>query len=265
MSQNKPQHAPHCVDRLRAKMAATSTRPFNARGVSVKRCAQCLLGEQNCICSWRRPHLSATINSADWLLLLHRDEVFKPTNTGRLVADQFPAQSHAFCWDRTQPAPELLALLQDPRRRCFIIFPSDATAPRDSIKPTVSAPYQTPQDGRQLTLILLDGTWKQARKMYNRSDWLKDIPLLDLEHILASEALAGIGNYRVRQAVGEGQLATAEAAAAALLACNQAADCHQLLDYFDVFNEHYVAMRMNRQPTPIDAHQRILSSGTDHC
>jgi len=253
---NKPHFNAHSVDRLRAHCAAQSTREFNARGMSVKRCKQCLLGEKTCICHWRAA-TDLGISAVDWVLLLHSDEIFKPTNTGRLVADLFPDHSHAFCWDRTKPDSALLALLQDPKRRCFIIFPSDESAPRESIAPTIEKPFQATNDSRKVTLILLDGTWKQARKMYRHSQWLADVPLLDLKHLLASETLAHLGNYRVRKAAQSGQLATCEAAAAALKGCGQDRASAQLLDYFSIFNEHYIALRMNRMPQRLDAHQRI--------
>jgi len=259
LNTDKPVFSAHSVDRLRAQCAAKSTRVFNARGVSVKRCAQCLLGEQTCICQWRAAS-DAGNSAVDWVLLLHRDEIFKPTNTGRLIADLFPKQSHAFCWDRTQPDGALLALLQDPKRRCFIIFPGDEHAPRESISPSIDQPFQAADDERKVTLILLDGTWKQARKMYRQSQWLAGVPLLDLKHILASKALSHIGNYRVRKAVQDGQLATCEAAAAALKGCGQDRACEQLLDYFSVFNEHYIALRMNRTPQRLEAHLRILKT-----
>lgn len=255
----KPSFDAHSVDRLRAHHAAQSTRVFNARGVSVKRCEQCLLCEKTCVCPWRAA-VDAGESSVDWVLLLHRDEIFKPTNTGRLVADLYPRHTHAFCWDRTQPDEALLALLQDPKRRCFVIFPSDDNAPRQSITPTIESPFQAAGEQRKVTLILLDGTWKQARKMYRQSQWLSDVPLLDLKHLLSSEALSHLGNYRVRKAVEDGQLATCEAAAAALKGCGQDQACDQLLDYFSIFNEHYIALRMNRTPQRLDAHQRILKT-----
>lgn len=258
----KPSFRAHSVDRLRAHHAAQSTREFNARGVSVKRCRQCLLCEKTCVCHWRAAvaDAEAGTSAVDWVLLLHRDEIFKPTNTGRLVADLFPDHTHAFCWDRTQPDEALLALLQDPKRLCFIIFPSDDNAPRHSIAPTIDVPYQPTSEKRKVTLILLDGTWKQARKMYRQSRWLNEVPLLDLKHLLSSESLAHLGNYRVRKAAEDGQLATCEAAAAALKGCGQDRAYAQLIDYFSIFNEHYIALRMNRTPQQLEAHRRILTS-----
>lgn len=254
----KPYFAPHAVDTLRTEREKLSTRVFNARGISVKRCSQCLLSEQTCICSHRHPQAKAQL-PLDVLLLMHKEEVFKPTNTGRLMADLFPDNTYAHCWDRTQPDPALLAFIQDPQRACYIVFPTEGE--RKNEAPTMRAPLlpETFSDQR-LTLIVLDGTWKQARKMFRQSQWLQHLPVLDLKHLLCPEnglhpqlpPPLSLGNYQVREAPQEGQLATAEAAAVALQACGQSQACQQLLGYFAIFNEHYVAMRMNRQPQSIN-------------
>lgn len=243
-----PEFAPHRVDRLRRYCEAQSTRVFTARGYSLKRCRQCMLGLNTCICSWRQ----SASTGIEFVLLMHRDEVFKPTNTGRLVADLFPGHSHAFLWDRTRPPPELLALLNDPGRHCLLVFPP--TEGDGRTVETLPAPRR--DDGKILTVILLDGTWKQARKMYSHSVWMKQLPLLDL-----SDAIAGLddalGQYRVRQACESGRLATAQAAALCLYAAGEPANSRHLLNYFAVFNEHYIAARLNRQPQALPAHAEL--------
>lgn len=104
--------------------------------------------------------------------------------------------------------------------------------------------------GRKLTLILLDGTWKQARKIYKTSVWLKNLPLIILPDTLA-------GQYAVRQALTSGQLATAEAAAALLQVCEEMPAAQLLEDYFAIFNQHYLDTRMSRQPIITCHHQRL--------
>lgn len=248
-----PVFAPHSVDRLRRECEARSTRVFTARGYTLKRCRQCMLGLNTCICSWRQ----AASTGIEFVLLMHRDEVFKPTNTGRLVADLFPQHSHAFLWDRTQPPPELLALLEDPRRDCRLVFPPEDGDGRAVA--TVPAAGSAPE--RILTVILLDGTWKQARRMYNHSMWMKHLPLLDLGTAI-TELDNALGHYKVRQACESGRLATAEAAALCFYAVGEQANTRRLLNYFAVFNEHYVAARRNRQPEPLAAHTELLGPTT---
>lgn len=251
-----PVFAPHSVDRLRRFCEAQSTRVFTARGYSMKRCVQCMLGLNTCICAWRQ----AASTGVEFVLLMHRDEVFKPTNTGRLIADLFPHNSHAYLWDRTQPPQELLVLLNDPRRHCLLVFPPQAGDGRRLESFPLPAPKEPPPESqRTVTIILLDGTWKQARKMYSHSVWMKHLPLLDLSAAI-TELDGALGHYRVRQACESGRLATAEAGALCLYAAGEQANSRRLLNYFAVFNEHYVAARLNRQPQPLPAHKELLSS-----
>lgn len=245
----------HSVDQLRQQCAAESTRPFNARGVTLKRCPQCLLGINTCICDWRKPHQC----KLEFVLLMHRDEVFKPTNTGRLIADLFPDQCRAFLWSRTEPDEQLLRLVNDPARRCLIIFPPSEHHPRERVSSLSSQGCSDSRDGKQTpiqTVILLDGTWKQARKMFTQGRWMQHLPLLDLSDTLA-DSQHDWGNYQVRQACEKGQLATAEAAALALAAHGEDGAADRLMHYFHVFNHHYVAARMNRDAGITDAHQAL--------
>jgi len=243
---------PHAVDQLRSHCEAISTRTFNARGVTLKRCKQCQLGLQTCICEWRKPSQS----QLHFILIMHRDEVYKPTNTGRLIADLFPEQCQAFLWSRTDPDKTLLALLNDNRRHCQLVFP----ASENDIRTVASRPPERLEESAPInTVVLLDGTWKQARKMYSQGKWMRHLPILDLSHTL-SESQHKWGNYRVRQACEDGQLATAEAAALALAANGEASATEHLFNYFAVFNEHYVATRGNKKPQPLAAHQFLSES-----
>ncbi len=229
------------VHYLRQQCLARSTRPFLARGASVRRCSVCLLAESVCICPWAAPRQSAV----DFILLLHHDEVFKPTNTGRLIADIFPANVTAFEWSRTEPPAPLLALLADPNRYPVIVFPADATSGRTV---HTTAP---PLDGKRLTLVLLDGTWRQASRMFRSSAWLAGLPALTF-------ATNQEGRYAVRQKIRDGQLATAEAAAELLRLCGEEENGQALEDYFLIFNEHYVSTRSGRPVAQLPAHQRLV-------
>lgn len=256
LAADAPEFAPHAVDLLRQECQARSTRVFTARGYAMKRCRQCLLSLTTCICGWRQSGQS----SIDFVLLMHRDEVFKPTNTGRLLADLFPQQCHAFLWDRTQPPAGLLALINDPQRQCLLVFPPNAGDGR-TLHALPAVTQDSQRDQKPIpTVILLDGTWKQARKMYTHSEWMKHLPLVDLASAI-TELDDALGHYRVRQACESGRLATAEAAALCLYAAGESANTRQLLNYFAVFNEHYVAARLNRQPAQLPAHSELMVSG----
>jgi DTW domain-containing protein YfiP len=230
---------------LRAQRLALSTREFLARGKSVVRCEHCQLATFACICPWR-PELASCV---EFILLMHTDEVFKPTNTGRLIADVLPLQTHAFCWSRTEPAQELLDLLRDSRRRCLIVFPADANGTASRERSLIT---KLPVDNKINTFILLDGTWKQSGRMFHLSRWLESVPCVVLPETL-------VRGYAVRKSHQEHYLSTAEAAALCLEMAGESRVALALQDYFQLFNQHYLATRGVFTPAVGELHERMAS------
>ena len=224
---------------LKAKRLAEATRVFNARGKSVVRCDRCQLAERACICLYC-PESSC---KSHFVLLMHHNEVFKPTNTGRLIADVFPASTQVSCWSRTQPEPNLLELLKQPDRRCYIVFP-------ENVDHHPSAEV-LPEDGKTNTFILLDGTWKQARRMLTLSRWLDGIPTLAFPESL-------LRGYAVRKSEHLHQVSTAEAGGLCLQLANEPLQANKLFDYFKIFNLHYLATRGSYHPELTDLHEKLL-------
>jgi DTW domain-containing protein YfiP len=207
---------------LRERCIAESTTEFTARGKSVIRCERCQLAAYACICAWQ-PQLVAR---AEFVLLLHRIEVFKPTNTGRLIADLFPAQTHAFCWSRTEPEQALLDLLSDENRQCFIVFPADTPEAKAKSRKVFT---EIPTNDKIKTFILLDATWKQSGRMFHLSRWLENVPCVSLpEGVLRG--------YAVRKSHQDDYFSTAEAAALCLQMAGEQANSDVLLDYLQLFN-----------------------------
>lgn len=221
----------NAYQRLRAHAQLNATRNYSARGILAERCERCQLKTSHCICHYRPSGAS----QVDMVLIMHRDELFKPTNSGRLIADCFPAQTHAYCWSRLEPDPQLLALLQDPGRQCAIVFPAGDESDRERLTEIA------PNGRKRVTLILLDGTWKQARRMFNLSPWLKELPCLAIDPTERAR-------YVTRNAAFDHYLSTAESAALALAAAGDSSAGGLLFDWFNRFNLHYGAMRSNMTP-----------------
>ncbi len=228
---------------LRERCIADSTTEFSARGKSVIRCEHCQLAAYACICPWQ-PRLRSGV---EFVLLLHRIEIFKPTNTGRLIADVFPAQTHAFCWSRTEPEQQLLDLLSDPNRQCFLVFPADTPEAKAKAREVFT---EIPHNNKLKTFILLDATWKQSGRMFHLSRWLEDVPCVTLpEGVLRG--------YAVRKSHQDDYFSTAEAAALCLQMAGEQANSNALLDYFQLFNEHYLATRGCYPPVIGELHQAL--------
>lgn len=212
--------------RLRDQELAKSTKPFQAKGKSVKRCPDCQMGEFACMCAWR----PIAESSVDFVLLMHRKELFKPTNTGRLIVDVFP-DTKVFVWSRLEAPQELKALLNDPDRNCFVVFPADG-----SENSSREVARSMPSGAKKTTLILLDGTWKQCSRMVGLSRWLDGVPCLSLPDTL-------VKSYAVRDSGKSDRFSTAEAAISCLMLAGELSAAQTLQHYFSVFNAHYLATR----------------------
>ncbi|GAL03801.1 hypothetical protein JCM19237_6695 [Photobacterium aphoticum] len=66
----------------------------------MERCGFCMLRTHLCICA-NKPEIDS---NAAFLLVMYDDEVLKPSNTGRLIADLFK-DTYAYIWSRTDLMP----------------------------------------------------------------------------------------------------------------------------------------------------------------
>ncbi|CDH18993.1 DTW domain-containing protein [Xenorhabdus bovienii] len=221
------------VYQLRQQRLARSTRPFQARGCRVQRCLHCLLPQKSCLCETISP-VNAT---SRFCLIMFDTEPMKPSNTGKLIADILP-DTHAFLWSRTEPDQRMLEVLRDPTRQPYLIFPeSYATPPRTVYQ-------QLPDNQKAPLFIILDGTWPEARKMFRKSPYLDDIPLLSINNCAKMDYLLRIPSRKE-------QHCTAEVAAAALELANDLEASQTLLSHFNHFREQYLAGKPHRQEESI--------------
>lgn len=220
-------------------------REFKARGSFVLRCDGCRMPKDYCICQYRTEVAS---NAVFWVLM-HTEEVNKPTNTARLIGDTLP-ETRVFPWFRMQPPEELLALLADPTYQPFIIFPDDQP---DYLHRVVEfEPARQGQESRRPAFILLDGTWRQARRMFRKSPWLDHLPVLPLRTSQKTD-------YRLRKPASEQHLCTAEVGIELLKLAGDTHAAGVLQQYFTVFNQGYGAARHQRPTEELtDAMQWLL-------
>ncbi|BDH44862.1 DTW domain-containing protein [Salmonella enterica subsp. enterica serovar Choleraesuis] len=230
----------NAVLRLRTERLARSTRPFLARGNRVRRCQGCLLPLKNCLCSSIKPQVSRS----RFCLVMYDTEPMKPSNTGRLIADILP-ETFAFNWSRTEPPAELLALVQDPQWQPLIVFPASYA---DEDRPVVTQP---PLSGKPPLFIMLDGTWTEARKMFRKSPWLDNFPVISVD-------LARTSVYGLREAHGDGQYCTVEVASALLELAGDTAAASELNDHFLLFRERYLAGKPQHQATITSANEESV-------
>lgn len=218
----------HAVARLRTERLAQSKRPFRARGASLVRCERCRVAEQYCICAWQ-PEVQAR---SAVCLLMYDTEPMKPSNTGWLIADVVQ-DTFAFGWSRTESNPELLELLADPQWQPYVVFPEEYQLPEQQIVHELPA---AEDGGKRPLFVVLDGTWHEARKMFRKSTFLHQLPLLSLRP-------EQVSRYHLRHSDNKEHLSTAEVMVSCLQLAADKDAAQALAAWFKRFTTHYLAAR----------------------
>lgn len=185
------------VRRLREHELQFSKKEFKARGAALKRCSECMLEERECICGSVKP---VPTDIAVCMLMYHA-EYYKPSNTGQLICEVVP-DNYAFRWHRTELEENLKALIENEAWYPIIVFVHDAAEPERQIH---NIPVQAELNGKRPLLIFLDGTWRQAKKMFIKSPYLDQFPVLQLSGF-------NKGSYQLRESYHEHHLSTVEVA-----------------------------------------------------
>jgi DTW domain-containing protein YfiP len=158
-------------------------------------CAACLRAQSACICRWVRPLSSR----AGLLILQHPLEARNAKNSARLL-HLCLAGSRLEVGEAFAPG-QLEALLGADGRTPLLLYPDTPPSP-----PAPAPPPPRPGD---VTLVVLDATWRKSRKMLHLNPLLQSLPRLALHDVAPSA-------YRIRKAHAAHQLSTLEAAALAL-------------------------------------------------
>ena len=120
-------------------------------------------------------------------------------------------------------------MLTDSKWFPIIVFPHDSVEVERQIH---QVPNTLSLEGKRPLLIFLDGTWRQAKKMFVKSPYLSNIPVLQVSDIAK-------GNYQLREAYHEHHLSTVEVAAEILKQAGEQTIADNLNHLFDVFKQGY--------------------------
>ncbi|MEZ4399841.1 MAG: tRNA-uridine aminocarboxypropyltransferase [Kofleriaceae bacterium] len=180
---------------------------MSRRGNAELRCPRCRMLGELCVCGLIPTPPLAT--GVALVLVVHRLEARKPTNTGQLAAACLAGSQILERGHEGRPSPPFVARAGT---RPLLLFPADDAVPLD----------QLPPGGGPVTLIVPDGTWRQARRVRARVPGLADVPCVTLPPGPPSR-------YQLRSEPREGGLATIEAIARAYALLGEPA-AHDLLD-----------------------------------
>ena len=189
----------------------STQQTYNPPG-SRPRCYGCFRPLDRCFC-----HAIPQIeNRTSVLLVQHHRERFHPFNTARIV-NRALLNSELWVGDYQQLAEAQLPLMG----RSGLLFPGAAA----------ELLHEIPPDQLPKQLVVIDGTWQQAKSLLRQAPQLQRLPRYQLR---PSEP----GRYRIRLEPTETSLSTLEATAAALKILEPSTDgIDQLLQAFDTMVE----------------------------
>jgi DTW domain-containing protein YfiP len=157
--------------------------------VEAARCPRCWFVGASCVCA----AVETVPTRTRVVIVRHRLERWRSSNTGRLANLVLPNSEIVPYGDDGDVAAQRLPALAD---GAWLVFPEGAGV--ECLPPP-------------RTLIVLDATWSQARRMYRKLPAVRGLPVLKL-------AGGAVAPARLRDSPGDGKVSTIEAIAAALRA-----------------------------------------------
>ncbi|WP_264877077.1 tRNA-uridine aminocarboxypropyltransferase [Vibrio agarivorans] len=176
-------------------------------------CHQCGKANQACICEY----IVSIDASVELIILQHESEQNHPLGSARIL-DLSLAQTQLFIGEDFSQHEQLNLLLADKRYQHAILYPSD-----QAVELTQFASQVAPEMKHRV--ILLDGTWKKAYKMWQLSTNLHSVPCVALPKSLK-------GEYQIRKAPSDNALSTVEAGYHALSILEPNTNFMPLVDAF---------------------------------
>lgn len=169
---------------------------MGSRSLTSVRCPRCHTHPKVCICADVRPIQT----DVRLLIFQHPSEVHRPSATARLVTLAVPS-ARIFLKDDVKDELALRAILEEPGPRPFLVFPEPGSPEAGDLREAGAW-----ENGPPPTFLMLDGSWRQVRRMRTRKRFLSALPTVTLRPETVS-------NYRIRRQSHEGNLSTVEAAA----------------------------------------------------
>jgi DTW domain-containing protein YfiP len=193
------------------------------------RCPRCKIHEQLCFCEHIKPFkIQSTVS-----LVVHVRELKLPSNTAQFVQAMLPENTHFDVRGRINEPLDLAPVVARAGRTLFLYPNETAVELTPEFKTANPGPYN---------LIVPDGNWTQARKVYQREVQLKGVQTVKLP--------AGIvGEYQLRKAPQPGFVSTYEAIAHALGVLEGEVVRDRMMELFRIFVKSVMHSRNNFHDT----------------
>ncbi|MCK5894319.1 MAG: DTW domain-containing protein [Endozoicomonadaceae bacterium] len=178
-------------------------------------CSHCLRPEKVCFCRG----LKTSQAPVDLLILQHPNESRHALNTAEIVRLSV-SNAEIFVDEDFSSNVFLQAKLNNPDYQPWLLFPNDDAQPLDK-EIFNGIRSKTP------LFIIIDATWRKARKIYYLSTCLHSVPCVKI----ITDKTSG---YRIRKVPAPGYLSTVEAAIEVLKISNHnPSACESMLEAFE--------------------------------
>lgn len=205
---------------------------FSAQPQQSRYCHQCAKAHKACIC-----HLIESIPcQIPVLILQHPSEVKQAIGTARIAHLSLP-QCEIYVGEDFSNHEILNQRLQDPSFNYLLLYPHETALP---LTQSIALPQH---QSKKLALIVLDGTWKKAFKIWSLSTNLHHLPKVTLDRFEQ-------GNYQIRKSPKKHGLSTIEAIYYALNTLNPSQD-----RYAPLLKTFHAMIQFQIQQMPADIYQ----------
>lgn len=189
-------------------------------------CQKCRYPETTCICA----HINTVDTLLNIIILQHEKEAYHAKNTARLISLCIPTSRIVLTND--------VQAMQHLKKECSfehtaLIYPSDKSMPIENTAHTRLQQFST--------LLLIDGSWKQAFGMVKQNPWLTTLSAFHF-------TVAPTSNYAIRHTKLEHALSTLEATAYAI-SCLEKTDVSALHEAQCALQKHWKGPKSHRRQT----------------
>jgi DTW domain-containing protein YfiP len=193
-------------------------------------CQKCQRPERACICLFT----CDIENNIKVVVLQHPSEVVQSKGTVTLLNNSLD-HCQIIVGENFSENVEFNELLSHFKNRIQLLYPSEHAQVVSGVKHRITS-------GQQHCLVVLDGTWKKAYRMYMLSENLHSIP-----HLSLPEGLKSL--YKIRKTKKDHALSTLEACCHALSLMEGSVDKYQvLLNNFIKFNDFQLSFNSAHDP-----------------
>lgn len=187
-------------------------------------CPECEFLKARCLCATLK-HIP---NETHLIVLQHPTETKHPLNTVRIMKKSFNEMTVIVGEDFTSDI-RLNTLLCDPENNVVLLYPGENA---EVLNPSS-------QNKKITHMIMIDGTWRKAKKIFLLSKNLQSLPMIKLTPVETSD-------YRIRKAPSENALSTLEATVEALKILEPKLDTESVLKSFKKMIDDQIE-KMGRQ------------------